>query len=136
MQSIQKLQLYCVLQFCLQFYKPCTISNPSVINYFLLLWFIIGFLKMQFIQIKFAFTILLHTILVSKQWARKLKIKFRPNFFQDIFNLQIFSKRKNNWQNQNFWNSLHILFHKCFFFLSLYVLFEIIWHTMWNDINF
>ena len=50
---------------------------------------------MQFIQIKFAFTILLHTILESQNSGpENLKIKFGPNFFQDIFNLQIFSKKK------------------------------------------
>ena len=51
---------------------------------------------MQFIQIKFAFTILLHTILESQNSAvgQKIYKKGLGQFILDIFHLQIFSKKK------------------------------------------
>ena len=52
---------------------------------------------MQFIQIKFAFTILLHTILEESQNSavgQKIYKKGLGQFFLDIFHLQIFSKKK------------------------------------------
>ena len=51
---------------------------------------------MQFIQIKFAFTILLHTILESQNIAvgQKIYKKGLGQFFLDIFHLQTFSKKK------------------------------------------
>ena len=98
MQSIPKLQLYCILQFCLQFYKPCTISNPSVINYFLLLWFIIGFLKCNLFKLNLhlLFYYIQYQSLKTLQWARKFIKKVQVNFFQIYSICRLFQKRKKN----------------------------------------